>query len=174
MVGTRRAHVRKSGKGSTGFDKILVPLDGSEFAERALPYVQRLERTDAEVILLRAVASASQLAASAGAAPMPGMTDFVQLSEDSRREAQTYLDAVATRLRERGVRSRVVVVLAAAAEAITRAAEESKVDVIAITSHGRSGIERVVFGSVADAVVRNSTRPVFVVPMRQADRDGLG
>ena len=67
-----------------------------------------------------------------------------------------------------------MVVLAAAAEAITQAAEESNVDVIAMTTHGRGGIERVVFGSVADAVVRSSTRPVFLVPMSEADREGLG
>ena len=71
---TRRAHVQKRGEDGTGFDTVLVPLDGSEFAERALLYVDRLKRIDAEVILLRAVASASQLAASAGAAPVPGMS----------------------------------------------------------------------------------------------------
>jgi nucleotide-binding universal stress UspA family protein len=165
----RRTQVRKRASQSTGFAKVLVPLDGSEFGERALAYVERL--TKAEVVLLRAVASASQLVSSAGAAPMPGMIDFVRLSEDGRREAQTYLDAIAARLRTRRVQSQSVVVLGDAAEAITHAAETSDVDVIAMTTHGRGGIERLVFGSVADAVLRGSTRPVFLVPVRAGDRE---
>jgi len=173
MVDTRRTQVRKTAAPSTGFAKVLVPLDGSEFAERVLPYLERLKRGTAEVFLLRAVASASQLVASSGAAPAPGMVDFVRLSEDGRREAETYLDALAARLRTRGVQSRSMVVLGEAAEAITHAAEESDVDVIAMTTHGRGGIERLVFGSVADAVLRGSTRPVFLVPVREDDRERL-
>lgn len=97
---------------------------------------------------------------------MPAMMDMVQLSDDGRREAQTYLDGVAVLLRKQGLRSRLVVALGEAADAIARAAEESAVDVIAMTTHGRGGIERALFGSVADAVVRGSTRPVFLVPIR--------
>jgi nucleotide-binding universal stress UspA family protein len=171
MVDTRRTHVRKTAAPSTGFAKVLVPLDGSEAAERVLPYLERLKRATAEVFLLRAVASASQLVASSGAAPAPGMIDFVQLSEEGRREAQTYLDAIAARLRTRGVQSRSMVVLGDAAEAITQSADDSDVDVIAMTTHGRGGIERLVFGSVADAVLRGSTRPVFIVPVREGDRE---
>lgn len=150
----------------TGFERLLVPLDGSKVAEQVLTYLARLSRPNAEVTLLRAVASASQLAASAGAAPVPAMMDFVQLSDDGRREAQKYLDGVAAQLRKQGQRSRLVVALGGAADAIARAAEETAVDVIAMTTHGRGGIERAVFGSVADAVVRGSTRPVFLVPIR--------
>jgi nucleotide-binding universal stress UspA family protein len=164
--------VRKRAASGTGFAKVLVPLDGSAFAEGALTYIERLTR--AEVFLLRAVASAGQLVSSAGGAPMTETIDFVQLSEDGRREAQTYLEAIAARLRTRGVQSRIMVVLGEAAEAITRTAEESNVEVIAMTTHGRGGIERLVFGSVADAVLRDSTRPVFLVPVRDRDRVGRG
>ena len=172
MVDTRRTHVRKTSAPSTGFAKVLVPLDGSEFAERVLPYLERLKRATAEVFLLRAVASASQVIASSGAAPVLEVIGFVQLSEDGCREAQAYLDAVAARLGTQGVQSRSMVVLGDAAEAITRAAEESDVDVIAMTTHGRGGIGRLVFGSVADAVLRGSTRPVFLVPVREGEREG--
>jgi nucleotide-binding universal stress UspA family protein len=167
-VDARRTHVRKRAAPATGFAKVLVPLDGSTFAEGALNYVEQLTR--AEVLLLRAVASAGQLVSSAGGAPNTEAIDFVALSEDGRREAQTYLEAIAARLRTRDVQSRTVVVLGDAAGAITRAADESNVDVIAMTTHGRGGIERLVFGSVADAVLRDSTRPVFLVPMRERER----
>lgn len=159
----------------TGFERVLVPLDGSEVAEQVLPCLARLSRRNAEVTLLRAVASASQLAASAGAAPVPAMMDLAQISEDGRREAQTYLDGVAAQLRKQGLQSRLIVARGEAAEAIARAADESAVDVIAMTTHGRGGIERALFGSVADAVVRGSTRPVFLVPIRRdraPDSDG--
>jgi nucleotide-binding universal stress UspA family protein len=169
--GRRGSHVdtrdqaAQRARSPTGFHRFLVPLDGSQVAEQVLPYLARLSHANAEVTLLRAVASASQLAASAGAAPLPGMMDLVQISDDGRREAQTYLEGVAAQLRKQGLRSRLVVALGGAAEAIARAAEETAVDVIAMTTHGRGGIERAVFGSVADAVVRGSTRPVFLVPI---------
>ena len=168
MVDARGTHVRKIAVPATGFVKVLVPLDGSGFAEGALTYIERLTRS--EVLLLSAVASAGQLVSSAGTAPMTEAIDFVALSEDGRREAQTNLEAIAARLRTRGVQSRTMVVLGDAAEAITRVAEESNVDVIAMTTHGRGGIERLVFGSVADAVLRDSTRPVFLVPARARER----
>lgn len=166
MVDTRGQGARGA-RSPTGFHGVLVPLDGSEVAEQVLPCVARLSRPNAEVTLLRAVASASQLAASAGAAPVPAMMDLVQIADDGRREAQAYLEGVAAQLRKQGLRSRLVVALGGAADAIARAAEETAVDVIAMTTHGRGGIERAVFGSVADAVVRSSTRPVFLVPIRK-------
>lgn len=168
----RQVHVKERGPQNCGFAKVLVPLDGSAAAERVLNYLERLTRD--EVVLLRAVASASRLAASAGGAPMPGMIDFVDISEDSRRDAQTYLEAIAARLRTRGVQTRTVVVLADPAEAITRAAEESDVEVIAMATHGRGGVERLVFGSVADAVLRASTRPVFLVPAQDNEARAEG
>lgn len=171
MVDTR---VQGAGSATspTGFQRVLVPLDGSEVAEQVLPCLTRLSRPDTEVTLLRAVASASQLVASAGPAPMPGMMDLVQISDDGRRAAQTYLEGIAAQLRKQGLRSRLVVALGGAAEAIARAAEETAVDVIAMTTHGRGGIERAVFGSVADAVVRGSTRPVFLVPIQKGRAPG--
>ena len=166
----RRTRVRKRAAPATGFARVLVPLDGSAFAEGALNYIERLTR--AEVFLLTAVASAGQLVSSAGGAPITEAVDFVELSEDARREAQTYVEAIAARLRTRDVQSRTMVVVGEAAEAILRAAEESNVDLIAMTTHGRGGIGRLVFGSVADAVLRDSTRPVFLVPMRDREHSG--
>jgi nucleotide-binding universal stress UspA family protein len=170
IVDVRRTDVPKRAGPATGFAKVLVPLDGSAFAEGALNFIERLTR--GEVFLLRAVASAGQLVSSTGGAPTMETIDFVQLSEDGRREAQTYVEAIAARLRTRDVRSRTMVVLGEAAEAITRAAEESKVDLIVMTTHGRGGIDRLVFGSVADAVLRDSTRPVFLVPVRDRGQSG--
>lgn len=163
----RRGQGARGARSPTGFHRVLVPLDGSEVAEQVLPCVARLSGANAEVTLLRAVASASQLAASAGAAPVPAVMDLVQISDDGRREAQAYLEGVAAQLRKQGLRSRLVVALGGPADAIARAAEESAVDVIAMTTHGRGGIERAFFGSVADAVVRGSSRPVFLVPIRE-------
>jgi len=102
-VVTRRAHVRKRGEDRTGFDTVLVPLDGSEFAERALLYVERLQRTDADVILLRAVASASELAGAVSALDVHTRRPLLNrsrsiASHDSRRIALRN----SSRIRRRG------------------------------------------------------------------------
>jgi nucleotide-binding universal stress UspA family protein len=137
------------------FEKILVPLDGSDLAEAALEIaVDLLEgQPTAKLVLLRA----------AEASTLPG-ADRMEEQVRVVREAESYLDAVVARLREGGVKQvRTSVWYGPAAPTIVEAAEVEKVDLIVMSSHGRSGLGRLIFGSVAESVLRGTRTPILVV-----------
>jgi nucleotide-binding universal stress UspA family protein len=154
------------------YRRVLVALDGSEFAERILPYVEALaQRFESTLVLLRAVTPPGAIIAgtAAGAAPVAGpVVDPMPLIEAERREAAEYLDALARRLRDEGVAAEYEIPEGGPAETITRRAGELRADLVAMTTHGRGGLGRLVLGSVADEVLRHAPCPVLLVPAREA------
>lgn len=137
------------------FDKILIPLDGSRFAEAALPKAVELVRNNpgATLILLRA----------AEATTFPGV-DPIDAQVSVVHEAEDYLETVAARLRADGVSGvRTSVWYGAAAPSILEAAQRTKPDLIMMSTHGRSGLGRLVLGSVAESVLRDARTPVFLI-----------
>ena len=135
------------------FDRILVPLDGSPTAEAVLGQVERiLRRTDSEVILLR-VASL----------PIYPYTEIPAVLPAPRDEAELYVKQVAGRLSDRGARARGIALEGPAAATILKAAEREKATLIAMSTHGRTGFARWVFGSVTEKVLRASPVPVLIL-----------
>lgn len=142
------------------FEKVLVPLDGSPRAEAALPPLSWLaDASTAEILLLQAC-PLRPVAAFEAAPLMPIGID----------EARAYLEAVAARLRNDGLRVRPLLREGEAADSILDAAAEEKASLIVMSSHGRSGLARFVFGSVAEKVLRASNTPVLVFPAFEAPR----
>jgi nucleotide-binding universal stress UspA family protein len=142
------------------YRRILLPLDGSDVAEQAIPFaVAQAERFRAQLDLLRAVEPIMDpLSLSA-------LDDIVQQREEWARD---YLESVATKTRERGIQVRIVVMQEAPHIAITRYAEMNNVDLIVLCSRGHSGQSRWMMGGVADRVVRGARVPVLVVqPIRK-------
>jgi nucleotide-binding universal stress UspA family protein len=136
------------------FERILVPLDGSELAESVLHQVGRLlRRKDAEVLLLRVVTLPP---ATEGDVGIP--LDLL------RSRAEEYLHDAERRLTEQGARVKAMVVEGFAADRILETARNERVTLIAMSTHGRTGLARWVFGSVAEKVLRASAIPVLVVP----------
>jgi nucleotide-binding universal stress UspA family protein len=129
-------------------ERILVALDGSALAEAVLPVAAVLAREhEAELVLFRAVAPE----------PLPAVPD-------EEAEADGYLAGVARRLETMGVRRvRRLVVRAEADAGIVEAAERQRADLVAMTTHGRTGLSRLLVGSVADRVVRRAAAPVLLV-----------
>jgi nucleotide-binding universal stress UspA family protein len=144
--------------------RILVPLDGSAIAEAILEHAVGLARLDAdsELILLdlvQPIASAVWIPDAALAAPVAG-GDVTRRQEERARE---YLNGLSRRLEASGVRVRARVQVATAiALAILEVARDERADIIALATHGRSGIRRLTLGSVADKVVRGSAVPVLL------------
>ena len=136
------------------FRRVLVPLDGSSVADQVLDHVMSLGTPDVTVyVLLTVVVPATETTVFAGA------PDDVQ----QRETALSYLDAVADELRKGEALVEVLVISHAhAAQAILDTAHEQQVDLIALSTHGRGGMSRVMQGSVADKVVRGATVPVLV------------
>ncbi len=133
--------------------RILVPLDGSEVSERALPYAISLaRRASGELVLVRAAL-----------APLFS-TEPVEDQAEETTEAETELRAVADRVRTDGLTVEHHIYYDDPAPAIVRAAELQNADLIVMSTHGRSGIGRWIYGSVADDVLRSARVPVLLIP----------
>lgn len=133
---------------------VLVPLDGSPLSTRALPYATALARaTGGRIVLVRA--------ALAYVYESEGVSQIVPLSPHTQAD----LDAVADRVRASGVEVEAHVVHGfAAASAIVSAIEEHRAHIVVMSTHGRGGIGRFIYGSVADQVLRSASVPVLLVP----------
>ena len=133
---------------------ILVPLDGSALAEAALaPAIELARANNAKLVLLRAT--------EAHAAPL---TDLTEAQVAAVRGAEDYLAGVHRRIN--GVELAAVdtsVWYGPPAEAIVEAARFRRADLIVMSSHGRSGVGRLVLGSVAETVLRASTVPILLL-----------
>jgi len=140
--------------------RILVPLDGSEVAAGVLPFVKDYARLfDASLLLFHAVSPVGSYPGFETAnAQIVG-----ELLETMQKEAATMLAESAKKLEAEGFKCESAVSLSLAADGILAAAAESKAGLIAIGTHGRSGLSRTVIGSVANAVLRRSTLPCLLV-----------
>jgi nucleotide-binding universal stress UspA family protein len=139
------------------YKKILVPLDGSEFAEAALPHARALAGcTGAEIVLLRVVAQPIH----AYAAPDPLL--YTSLQEDTVAECSEYLERVASDLKAEGFKVTVETGTGPVVETIIEFAQGVGADLIAMSTHGRSGLARWFIGSTADKVVRAAPLPVLL------------
>lgn len=135
---------------------ILVPLDGSEISERALPYAEAIARAmEATLILMRAITTLPARA--------PGAAEF---NLNLRTDAHEYLKAVLQTTATHGFQSKPVIVEDEAAYAILDVARSEAPEMIVMSTHGRTALGRAVWGSVADRVLRSSPVPVLLVPSR--------
>ena len=141
------------------YSKILVPLDGSELAEQVLPHVIELaNRTGAEIVLLRV----PDIPVYEYLMTVPEFSARVR--EEAENEARQYLVRLGEKLRALGLKVRTEMVYEGAVySTILNAAQEVGADLIAMSTHGRSGLARLVMGSVTDDVVRHAQLPVLLV-----------
>jgi nucleotide-binding universal stress UspA family protein len=135
-------------------DKILVPLDGSALAEAAIETAVDLAAGGHVTYFLIRAAEAHTLP---GGDPTDAQVEVV-------RQAEEYLDAARGRLAKRGIANvSTSVWYGPAAAAIIEGARLNKADLIVMSSHGRSGLGRLILGSVAEAVLRGTSVPVCIV-----------
>ena len=145
------------------YRRVLVPLDGSRVAEAILPFIEQIAGPlDMEVLLVRVVPLTSM--------DVVGMAKESQAGAPILREldAQGYLEPLVASLKAKGVRAGARVRIGDPATEIVAAAKEINADLIAMTTHGRSGLGRLLFGSVAEAVLRGSPIPVFLLRTSEA------
>ncbi len=129
---------------------IVVPLDGSALAERALPPAEALARAAGARLLLVRVVTDDGGSVAGGS------------------DAREYLDGIARASHERGVEATTAVLSGEAAAAIVDEARRQGADLIAMATHGRGGLGRWVYGSVAEAVLARATAPTLLVRAWQA------
>jgi nucleotide-binding universal stress UspA family protein len=145
------------------YRKILVPLDGSGFSECSLEHVKAIASgcRVPETILLRVVEPLS--AETVSALAMAGDNLLYKVEQDSKAEARNYIVKIKNELANNGLEVEAVVVDGRAAEEILDYAKNNKVDLIVMTTHGKTGISRWFFGSVAQKVLQHSPIPVLMI-----------
>jgi nucleotide-binding universal stress UspA family protein len=141
------------------YERVLVPLDGSEIAEAILPFAEKLAGpVDAEAMLVRVVEPLSAGEAFAAGGVVAPDTLFLR-----QLEAKEYLARVERRLANKGIRVRTDLRSGTPAAEIVAAATSWGADLIAMATHGRGGLGRLLFGSVAEAVLRAAPVPVLMI-----------
>ncbi len=148
--------------------KILVPLDGSELSQSVLPFTESLANSlGAAVVLMRSVPTLWVAAYPDGFVP----TLYDRILRESREAAHRFLTRLAADAQRTGLEVSRVLTVGDPVDQIVKVAEAESAGLIAMSTHGRSGVGRWVMGSVADAVVRRTTRPVLLVRPEAVERE---
>src|SRR5215216_1377034 len=146
--------------------RIVVPLDGSEIAARALPVASELARQlGVPVHVMRAVDAATALPLAPGvfgAAPAVDAEVADQIWQEAEAEARSTVTAAVSRLKAEGVDASGAIANGSPFFAISEATQPG--DLLILTSHGRGGVRRWLLGSVAEKLVREANAPVMLVP----------
>lgn len=152
---------------ATPIHRILVPLDGSHLAERALPEAIELAKANkSEIWLLQSVEFPEYWGEEyAGMHALPSMIS----TEEQETAAREYLRQSAEQLAQQGISAQIVVTTGHAASAISDVVADNDIDLIVMCTHGRSGLSRWVFGSVAEKVVRLAECPVLLIRAQEDD-----
>lgn len=142
------------------YQRILVPLDGSTLSEAVLPHAEKLARAlDVEIVLLFVDVS-----------PVPAFepqtSPFAPLLEEVkiiRADETSYIKTMCADLERKGLRVNYLLRDGVVADTILEAAEIMQVDLIIMTTHGRTGMLRLLLGSVAEQVIHRSKIPVMLI-----------
>lgn len=140
------------------YTRILVPLDGSDTAEQALPHAAALaELFNAEVVLLRILEPLPQVR---GVSPSASRS----VKQQAQEWADEYFERIGADLSSQGLQARGEIIEGRPGVSITRYAEENDIDLIVLCSRGRTGVSRWFIGGVADRVLRGAPVPVLLIP----------
>lgn len=151
---------------STTYHKILVPLDGSGWAERAVPHAARLARNhDAELMLLHVYQPpmhdyADQMA-------LAGVSD---IADQVRERAEQYLIGLRNELRQQGVNAQYIIIEGRSpAATICDFVRDEGIDMVVMSTHGRTRLARFLFGSVAQKIIQSVRVPVMLIRPGEAE-----
>ena len=143
---------------------ILVPLDGSERAEAILPHVIELARSQGSTLVLLRVVDPAVAYSGVEGLPFEVARDIVNAEAE---EAKRYLEAKRGELQTQNIEATTTVRYGAISQAILEAAEASDADLIALASHGRTGLARMFYGSVAAGVLNRADRPLLLIRSKE-------
>jgi len=145
------------------YNTILVPLDKSKRAEKILPYVEELALCHlAKVIFLHVIEPPRAVGVKEGAQMIEE-----QNFEPQKREAEKYFIGLQKKFGEKGIETFTRLAHGPVVEAIIKFADKEGADIIAIASHGRSGLSRVFYGSVTAGLLQRVDRPLLLIRSRK-------
>jgi nucleotide-binding universal stress UspA family protein len=146
------------------YKKIMVPLDGSKLAECVFPHLETIVKgcQAAKVTIVQAVEPLS-IPYGREIAQFTSLEQVKAFETHQKTEADRYLKETVARLKKTGINARADVIYGKAGEALSDYANKNKVDLVIIATHGRSGVSRWVWGSVADRLLHSVSAPVLMV-----------
>ncbi len=148
------------------FSKVLIPLDGSKLGEAAIPVIEQLiskmaKGTKIEVILIGVITLLRHwVVVGEASAPVSYTEEELKLI---KKNVEKYLNKAGASLKKKGIAMRTLVTTGNAADEIIEAINDTGADLLAMSTHGRSGLRKLAFGSVTDKVLHRSKVPVLVV-----------
>lgn len=142
------------------YQTILVPLDGSKRAEAILPHVEELAlRYKAEIVFMEVIQPFSIITG-----PEVAYAELVEKNyKQQQDQAEGYLAGLTGEFREKNIEARSCVTHGPVVESIIKTAKNENADLIAIASHGRTGLSRVFYGSVASGLLQSIDRPLLLI-----------
>lgn len=144
------------------YRKILVPLDGSKRAEKILPHVEEMAKRYKAIVILLHVIEYKATTTTEGA--------FITLSaeefDQAKKQAETFLEESQIQFREKDIESRAHIIYGPVVDGIIKIASQEGADLIALASHGRGGLSRVFYGSVAAGLLHRVDRPLLIIRSR--------
>lgn len=157
----RAKHAHPDAPGKSILNRILVTLDGSKQGETVLPYIEELAfKLKSELILLQVVGTDYHIYSGGG--QEYGVYSEQQL-ESTKALARDYLEGLVVGLQQKGITAKSHVTFGTAADEIIRLADAIDADMLAMSTHGRSGVSRWALGSVAERVLRAGNTPILLV-----------
>ena len=144
---------------------ILVPLDGSQLAEEALEHAKQIIDPTGKITLITAVDTPE--APLYGYYPAIATPDFEAATREMLPQAKHYLETIAKRIASSKLTISIDAQLGEPADVITEAAQKYHIDAIVMSTHGRSGLGKWLFGSVTQKVLSAKPCPVYVVPSKE-------
>ena len=153
------------------FEKILVPLDGSELSEQALPIARELAQQFGSTVHLIQVVPVAEEMGARRVVESPQIAEIEveqarRLTESRVDRGTKYVEQIQSQLKEAGIKidDRVAVGQGAPADQIVDYVKANNISLVVMTSHGRGGLRRLLVGSVTDRVIRSCEVPVLVNP----------
>ncbi len=151
---------------SPTYTKVLVPLDTSDWAERALPHASEIARANnAELVLLHVIQTHTS-----EYTPQVTLAGMDELSDQNTAQVKAYLQGLRNQLKIEGVKAHYAIVESRKpAETICEFASEEDIDLIVMSTHGRTGLARFLFGSIAHKIMQTVRVPVMLVRPEHAE-----
>jgi nucleotide-binding universal stress UspA family protein len=143
------------------YSKVLVPLDGSEVAECVLQHVEAIANSIKGVITLLTVVEPIEMPTRGQIAITDD--DLKRMHSELEKEAHGYLDSVARRFKLSGIKTRSIVQVGKPADTLIEYIHNNKVDLVIMSTHGRSGFSKLFWGSVTEKVIKTVDTPIFLV-----------
>lgn len=151
-------------------EHVLVPLDGSQLGEEAVHHAKKIVSPDGQITLVSAVEMPEIPLYGFDLVGVTSAPSYQATLEDIVARANTYLENIAEELKSEGFQAKFIVQFGDPPSVIVDLAAQYNVDAIVMSTHGRSGISRWLFGSVTNKVLGMATCPVLVIPSEHRQR----